>query len=403
MITAHLGRPGGGKTYEIVKYQIIPTILKDKRKVVTNIPIQIDHIEKIHGKEYSDLVDLVDGKFHDFAGNRPFSHVDDFLKYDDWRNEKGQGCLFIIDEAHLSIGRNADSAVLEYLSMHRHYGHDIIVVTQSYRKLNRDLRDMVEVAYHCAKMAAYGDDTRYIRKTFHGLDNMRDPVHIEEREYDEAIYPYYKSHTKNNSSVEEASVKDSKAELNPYKKATRIAFILSGLIFAGAIFNAFSGESASEKAERIKKETQQTQENIAPPPERQDGQQQNGKNSQPQVNNQATKKAEQSKEELSATERIRQQREQESKRYHPFSKVELHIDGFYSDAATGESKVYFSASRNGQKLFKLSLKDFFMAGYDVNVLGECVVELTYFDYRDFLTCDSPTIGISPTDNIAMAE
>jgi len=399
MITAQLGRPGGGKSYEIVKYQVIPTILNDKRKVVTNIPIQLDHIEKIHGKEYAELVDLIDGNFHDFAGKRPFSHVDDFLKYDDWRNEKGQGCLFIVDEAHLSIGRTADNAVLEYLSMHRHYGHDIIVVTQNQRKLHRDLRDMIEVAYHCSKMAAYGDDDRYIRKTYHGVENMRDPVHIEEREYDSAIFPYYKSHTKNESSVQEASVKDSKAQLNPYKKATRIAYVLSGVIFIGATVNAFSGPSAEEKAEiaRQKLEGQSIPEfTVQPLPPNPSIPQ----NSSAEVQQQGDE-AEELEEELSASEKIRQQREKESKRYHPFSKVDLHIDGFYSDVATGESKVYFSASRNGQKLFKLALKDFFMAGYDVNVLGDCVVEIMYFDYRDFLTCDSPTIGIKPTENIAM--
>ena len=366
MISAQLGRPGGGKSYEIVKYQIIPSVLNDKRKVVTNIPIQLDHIEKIHGKEYSDLIDVVDGSFHEYGLKRPFSKADDFLKYDDWRNEKGQGALFIVDEAHLSIGRDADKALLEYLSMHRHYGHDIIVVTQSHRKLNRDLRDMVEVAYHCAKMAAYGDDSKYIRKTYHGVDNMREPIHVEEREYDPAIFPYYKSHTKNDTSVTEATVKDSKALLNPFGKATKICIALGAVIFIGSMINIFTGKSSEEKLAEI--QAKKTEPVIKEQPV-QTAQVQPAPKPEPVTEKKPVE------EKLSASERIRMQREKDSKKYHPFSKVQLHINGFYSDIATGESKVYFSASRNGQNLFELGLKDFFMAGYEVNVLGDCVVEI----------------------------
>jgi|LUME01.1.fsa_nt_gb zona occludens toxin len=392
MLNAQLGRPGGGKTYEVVKYQILPAILKDKRKVVTNIPLQLDHIRKVHGEEYAQLVDVIDGKFHDFAGVRPFSSAKDFLKYDDWRNEQGQGPLFIVDEAHLSIGRNAEAAVLEYLSMHRHYGHDIIVVTQNQRKLHRDLRDMIEVAYHCAKMAAYGDDTSYIRKTYHGVENMREPIHIEERQYEPPIFEYYKSHTKNDGAVTEASVKDSKANLNPYAKAVKIGIATSIVFTVGAFANLFYG--GDDKPEQP--ETTVSSPAVKQPP-LPNGVAEQSINVQEVVKTQPKEE----EEELSASERIRKQREKESKRYHPFSKVQLHIDGFYSDVATGENKVYFSASRNGQKLFKLALKDFFMAGYDVNVLGDCVVEIIYFDYRDFLTCDAPTIGIKADENIAM--
>ena len=395
MISAQLGRPGGGKSYEIVKYQIIPSVLNDKRKVVTNIPIQLDHIEKIHGKEYSDLIDVVEGSFHEYGLKRPFSKAEDFLKYDDWRNDKGQGALFIVDEAHLSIGRDADKALLEYLSMHRHYGHDIIVVTQSHRKLNRDLRDMVEVAYHCAKMAAYGDDTKYIRKTYHGVENMREPIHVEEREYDPAIFPYYKSHTKNDSSVTEASVKDSKALLNPFGKATKICIAIGAVIFIGSMINIFTSDSPEEKLAKLqqKQQAQPAATQPAPIPTEQVATVQQNKPEKPQP-----QKVEE--EPLSASEKIRRQREKDSKKYHPFSKVQLHINGFYSDIATGESKVYFSASRNGQNLFELGSKDFFMAGYEVNVLGDCVVEIIYFDFRDFLTCDSPTVGIGDSAQIA---
>jgi zona occludens toxin len=93
MINAIFGRPGGGKSYEAVKYIILPSILKDKRKVVTNIPVQLDYIEKVHGDEAADLVTVVEGAFSEFGEVRPFAHPQDYLQYKDWRNEKGQGVL----------------------------------------------------------------------------------------------------------------------------------------------------------------------------------------------------------------------------------------------------------------------------------------------------------------------
>jgi len=42
MIYGIVGRPGGGKSYEAVAFQVIPA-LKSGRKVITNLPLQIEH------------------------------------------------------------------------------------------------------------------------------------------------------------------------------------------------------------------------------------------------------------------------------------------------------------------------------------------------------------------------
>lgn len=381
MIYAILGRPGGGKSFEATKYHILPAILEDKRKVITNIPIQVDHIQKIHGKEYADLVTVLDGEFHTFGGKRPFSTAQDFLKHDEWRNEKGQGVLFIVDEAHLSLGRDAEKEVLEYLSMHRHYGHDIAVLTQNQRKLNRDLRDMVEVAYHCAKLSTYGEEG-YVRKTYHGLDDMRNPVHLEQREYTQSYFPYYKSHTKSNGAVEEALVKDSKAIKNPYKKATYVFFVLGALMMIGATVNAMSDDKPEPKTD-FEPAQVQTKKTLPVPPAQSPGKELPPKQDEPPKKPPKTK-----------NEEIQLTIEQASKQYHPYHKVQIHIEGSFHDYGTGESKIFFSASRNGQRLFSLGLKELVLAGYDVQVLTECAVKLKFYDYQDFVTCDTPTLGVS---------
>ncbi|WP_274884805.1 zonular occludens toxin domain-containing protein [Vibrio harveyi] len=163
MIYAISGRPGGGKTYEAVAYHIIPAI-KDGRKVITNITLNIDWFVKIFGVEVRELIKIVDGRLTDFGStSRPFSQIEDYS--DEWRNENGQGPLYVVDEAHMSLpSRGLPAPILEWYSIHRHYGVDIILLTQNLRKLHRDIKDMVEVTYRCTKNTAMGSDKSYTKK-----------------------------------------------------------------------------------------------------------------------------------------------------------------------------------------------------------------------------------------------
>ncbi|MBM5249686.1 assembly protein, partial [Vibrio parahaemolyticus] len=155
MIYAIAGRPGGGKTYEAVAYHIIPAI-KEGRKVITNITLNIEWFVKIFGEDVRDLIKIVDGRLTDFGStSRPFSQIQDYS--DEWRNEKGQGPLYVVDEAHMSLpSRGLPAAILEWFSIHRHYGVDIILLTQNIRKVHRDIKDMIEVTYRCTKNTAMG-------------------------------------------------------------------------------------------------------------------------------------------------------------------------------------------------------------------------------------------------------
>lgn len=383
MINAIVGRPRTGKSYEAVRYHIVPAILKDKRKVVTNVSVNKEYIQKVHGEEVANLIHVIDGQFSEYGQVRPFAHEQDFLQFDDWKNEKGQGALFVIDEAHLSAGRNARPQLIEYFSMHGHYGHDILVLTQNARKLNRDLKDMIEIVWRTTKLSAYGKDDTYLQKTHHGVDNMRDAIHQEERKYDPEFFPYYKSHTQSKGSVLEATAKEVHTKLNPFATVSKAMIGIGVLWVGGILFYEFSDdekepgnlsdvvavEEVKEPVTQLERFKVEAQESGA----------------EPYV------KPERSK---TRNEEIAEKMRERSKQYHPYHKVQLHVDGHYTDNATGESVVYFSASTNGQRLFDLRLKDFFLAGYTVQVLTECMVKITYFEYEDFLTCDVPSVGMS---------
>jgi zona occludens toxin len=388
MINAIFGRPGGGKSYEAVKYIILPSILKDKRKVVTNIPVQLDYIEKVHGDEAADLVTVVEGAFSEFGEVRPFAHPQDYLQYKDWRNEKGQGVLFVIDEAHLALGQTAKKEVTEFYSLHRHYGFDIYLVTQGHRKLNRDIRDMIEISYNCAKLEALGMNG-YNRKTFHGLPDSN-PAAMENRDYDSEYFPYYKSHTATNSAVTEAAAKGSTAKLNPYKKITFV------VLFAGVIgvIMTLKGvlspsipdkEIATEQKTPVTKTAMQVNQPVAASTV--------GASTQELAATEYVKK-ELDKIVLTDTQKMMIEKKANSEKYHPFHKINLHVDGVYWDSEQDVRNVYFIASNNGQRMFDLTLKELMLSGYTVNVLADCVVELVYYDFKSFILCDLPTVGSS---------
>lgn len=367
MINAIVGRPRAGKSYETVVYHIIPAAVEG-RLVVTNIPVNKEAVTKFYSQEVADRIIIVKTNFTDYGMARPFSKPEDFTQYD-WKNDKGQGPLFCVDEAHLAIGRDAKKEILEYLSLHGHYGHDIIMITQDPQKLHRDLKSMIEVCWRCVKKSVFGDDEHYIKKTYHGVGTRNeDYVHEEEREYKSQYFQFYQSHTQSSSAVDEAKPKDVNAVLFPRKK-----LIIGMLVLAVPMSIYFFGKMISPSAPKPVKTTETEQ----------------LKSSQP---------ANQSQVALSASvpQAAKPQPEPEIP-HHPFYKVTLHVDGiaFYTLKGREYKEAYFVASQNGQSVFTVAGADLRMAGYDVAIYGDCLVRLTYNKiYDDWIVCDSPTIAVN---------
>ncbi len=90
--------------------------------------------------------------------------------------------------------------------MHRHYGVDLILVTQSIKKIHTDIKEMVEVTYRCTKNTALGSNTSYTKKVQDGWRG--DVVNTSIRKYKSSYFPFYKSHSKSNAAVLEAQAQD---------------------------------------------------------------------------------------------------------------------------------------------------------------------------------------------------
>ncbi len=137
---------------------------------------------------------------------RPFSQESHYG--DPWRMEEtGTGPLYVIDECHLALPlRGTPIEVEEWYSLHRHEDADVLLITQSYGKINRAIRDLVQVVYRCKKATAFGSNDRYIRKVQDGLRG--EVVNTSIRPYEKTYFGFWKSHTRSSSAATELAAND---------------------------------------------------------------------------------------------------------------------------------------------------------------------------------------------------
>ena len=363
-----VGRPGSGKSYEAVAFHVIPAI-KEGRRVVTNLPLMMDHLIAVFGEEVRDLVEVrQDGFSREHGAIKAFSDPEHFT-LEEWRNEQGQGPLFVIDECHFQYpraGRNKKASddlinCLEYFSMHRHYGHDILFMTQSLGKVHKDLRDMIEIQFLVSKHAAAGSDKTYTRKVLDGAGARATCLSESVRRYDKTFFPFYKSHTQTEGSVQEAKASD----IVPLWKRWWL-WLAVILIFIGvpmsvkSLFNMLGNDEPAPVSVPVEQAA------ASPAP---------------------------SDPEVKAAAPVMPTTPAKSVQEAPFSKFDITITGWadtsYKDN-TGkfhaQFEYYLEAKGNNAYSFPMKLSDLMMAGYQVYSLGPCLLRLVYDEREHFLYC-----------------
>jgi zona occludens toxin len=417
LINGIAGKPGGGKSYEAVKNHVIPA-LKDGRMVVTNLPLQIEHFVAVFGEQVRDLIVIVDYNYHDYGSAKPFSVIGDWLKHQDWKNVKGQGVLFCIDEAHLSLPNGKGSAeftkVLEFLSMHRHYGFDVLLITQNFKKVHRDIRDMVQLVYRCIKKSMFGQDDQYIIKVHEGCTTQ--VVNTDEREYESYVFKFYKSHTKSEGQIVEATTRD----VTPWHKTGLMKFSYVIMFFAFLMIVNVIHKITKDDEDVVFEEVVEVE--VAKPtvnPVVADNSARvistvNTVDGVITTSSSVAKPKSKSKPEpvIKTPADLEEEKHDRiiamSKERHPFHKVGLSISGFAHVIVSGSlvdfgvNLIYFSAQQNGQHVFTISSKDLLLAGYDVQVLSECMVILEFHKYMEYITCNRQSIGVkNPVAEVAL--
>ncbi|EIX5513092.1 hypothetical protein MKO93_004702, partial [Salmonella enterica] len=155
-ISAYIGIPGSGKSYEAVYNVIIPAFTSGRR-VVTNI--------------YGLQKDKITERYPDATGEIIVVDNDDVLKADFFPFKGGEGSfcqfgdLIVIDEAWRIFGSDKDMTAEKksFIAEHRHFTHpetgiscDLVIVNQSLSNIARFLKDKIETTYRMRKLKALG-------------------------------------------------------------------------------------------------------------------------------------------------------------------------------------------------------------------------------------------------------
>jgi len=385
MINLLLGAPGGGKSYESVVYHVLPA-LKKGRKVITNLPLNLEIFRAIN-EDYIDLIEIrtetlqnketeiqdsndLDSLLSQMMGKTvkrsfntyPFSHVSDYG--DKWRHpDTGAGPLYVIDECHICLPYSGtDLEVEHWYSLHRHESADVILITQSYSKINKAIRDLVQIVYQVRKNTAVGSQSSYTRKVRDGIRG--EVVNTNVRRYDKKYFKYYQSHTRGGGS--ELSADD----IVPIWK--HWTFKASACFFAVFAYMVYSGY--------FKMPFLVNDSNNEPIV-------QNSVNNEFQEPHQVAQNKNKNKIILANQETIQPDEPDELK--HPFDGLGIHIIGAVSSKKKGILYLV-GLSQNGQMIQQFSQFDLVAAGYKFTAISTCAAKLSYKEvYSTFLRCDSP--------------
>ncbi len=347
MITLLQGPSGAGKSYEAVITFVMPALEKG-RKVRTNLPIIEDALRRFVSYPFG-LLEIHEDMRH-------FKTVENFT--DEWRHpETNQGPLYVIDEAQLVFPKgNTPRDVEEWFSLYRHYGADVVLLTQNYRRLSAALVDNVQTSYRLRKATALGTTDRYFRITTDGVRGAR--IRQQVVAYDRRYFGLWQSHTQSDSVVQE----DSSSDIIPiYKRWPFVGAALMLLLAGGLALRAAT--RAGESPAAVPKEFQHV----------------------PHLPAAAVTAGAPAAAPPGALA---------AKPLEPYDGFVLYLKASAWNAKQRRYAWVFAATQNGQEVFEVTGRDLTQAGYAVEPVNPCVVRLHFAGSERYVTCGVPTVKLS---------
>lgn len=254
-ISAYTGLPGHGKSYGVVENAIVPA-LQQKRKVVTNIPMNADVCIERFGMApvQFDIQDVIDNPRW-------------------WADAELEGALVVLDEVwrlwpsglKANAVRQQDK---EFLAEHRHLvGEDgrateIVLVTQDLSQVAQFARCLVENTFRVVKLTKVGLNTNFRVDVYFGpVTGHAPPISKRDREihgrFKKEIYALYQSHTKSKTggagNEKRVDQRFNILKGGSVKVGIALFFLLSWAVYAGAkSLSASYGQSETTAPEPAK-------------------------------------------------------------------------------------------------------------------------------------------------------
>lgn len=368
MIYLMLGRPGGGKSYEATVYHVLPALMAG-RKVITNLPLNVERFRAL----VPNLEGLLVIRAKSASGDsevRVFASPDDYG--DEWRHpDNGSGPLYVIDECHKSIPKVGTSrAVEEWFAEHRHETADVLLISQSYGKLNKAIVDMVDVCYAVQKATALGASGKYVRKVSFGVRG--EVVNTSIRTYEAKYFGLYQSHTRGGGA--ELMARDIRPIWYHW------TFVGAGIIGVFCVvWVSYFGFDLFGDAERVAAK-------ASPPP--------GGFRVVSSADAAPTSDAVAVRGAVPAAGSAAPPVAVPSVATDgPFVGMGIHVAGY---VASARRKLYLlGLSQNGVVVRMTDSDELVRVGYTVEPVGECVARVGYGDRSEWVRCDMPSATVSP--------
>lgn len=250
-INAYVGLPGSGKSYSVVENVIVPA-LKSGRRVWTNIPLNLELIEKL-------------------GYQKPVIFETDAIVEDErfFQDVFEAGATIVIDECwrFWPAGLKATNMLMghkSFFSEHRHMvGSDgnsteIALITQDLSQLAATVRNLVEFTNRTVKLNAIGASTKFRVDIYQGAVTGPKPPKTQRlrqifSSYKPEIYRLYQSQTMNQSDEHgDESLTDDRMNIFNSKllKIGGPVFVLvCGLIIwnaMGSVNDMYQGDTSQE-------------------------------------------------------------------------------------------------------------------------------------------------------------
>lgn len=154
MLSLFSGTPGSGKSYHATEW--IDFYLKRGRNIICTYPFKCNN-KHLGDFQYINIFDLSVDFLIDYA-----------LQHHNFTSDPNKfQTLIIIDEAHIKFntrGFDLKERVkwLEFLSVHRHYYYDILLITQNDRSIDRQVRGLIEVEYKHRNLKCFGGKGKFL-------------------------------------------------------------------------------------------------------------------------------------------------------------------------------------------------------------------------------------------------
>lgn len=312
------------------------------------------------------------------ANQRLFGGVWDF--YDEWRGDGNVGALFVIDECHVSFpkentrkGRFTADEVIQWFKISRHFGVDVLLMTQRMRALEEEVAGLAEMHIRVRKAAFLGDAETYIRRVFAGFNGGE--VSSDQRPYKPQYFGLYKSHTQG-AAVIEASAQDVQPANVKWRRLSRIMFAVAAIGFVWLGFKIFGPKPQPAKPAAPAGVLVMQKGHLLQPPQPVSAAAAQSVAPRPSGDHQ--------KASVVPAMEVRVPPE-------PMEARGLHLSGCMVMQA--KTACVILVSQNGQPVFTVTDADLQAMGYKWRRLADCMAVVSWQGKDRSVICDSPQIGM----------